>query len=250
MNRSTLVTGARTLGGITLVVAVALVVLLVAPQTIGAKASYAVLSGSMSPTIDAGDVVVVRDVAPETVSKGDIITYRESGSSITDERTDRVTHRVVAVDRSGDTPVFRTKGDANEEVDADPVRANELVGKVWFHVPYLGYFSQFSQSRLGLILFVILPGVLLVVSEIYSLYTDALVDPGEVDTDSADGESDDALTPEHTGVKLVERIGTVAHGTEPSHTDGGVEWSDDPQVSSETVEDRADATTAPGERDG
>ncbi|POG54348.1 signal peptidase I [Haloferax marisrubri] len=237
MNWSRLAAAARVLGGVVLLVAVALVVVLAAPQAFGAEASYTVLSGSMSPTFDAGDVVVVRDVPPADISEGDIITYREAGSTITDERTDRVTHRVVAVDRSGDSPVFRTKGDANEDVDSDPVAADRVVGRVWFHVPYLGLASQFAQSRLGLVLFVILPGALLVVTELYSLYTDALV---EVDPDESDGidagyvsASDGGVTlyPERTGVRLSDPVAVVERSSSssasdpvPSDSTDGMEW--------------------------
>ncbi|WP_148415577.1 signal peptidase I [Haloferax sp. KTX1] len=254
MNWSRLAAAARVLGGVVLLVAVALVVVLAAPQAFGADASYTVLSGSMSPTFDAGDVVVVRDVPPADISEGDIITYREAGSAITDERTDRVTHRVVAVDRSGDSPVFRTKGDANEDVDSDPVAADRVVGRVWFHVPYLGLAAQFVQSGLGLVLFVILPGALLVVTELYSLYTDALV---EVDADESDGSdgrdgSPDAgtgtagtgyvsasdggvaLYPERTGVRLSAPPVAVADpspsASAPARSDSadGMEWVTDP----------------------
>ncbi|EMA06216.1 signal peptidase I [Haloferax denitrificans] len=252
MNWSRLAAAARVLGGVVLLVAVALVVVLAAPQAFGADASYTVLSGSMSPTFDAGDVVVVRDVPPADISEGDIITYREAGSAITDERTDRVTHRVVAVDRSGDSPVFRTKGDANEDVDSDPVTADRVVGRVWFHVPYLGLAAQFVQSGLGLVLFVILPGALLVVTELYSLYTDALV---EVDPDESDGSagrdgspdvgsetgtgyvsaSDGGVTlyPERTGVRLSDPVAVVDPSPSPSDaapsgSADGMEWVTDP----------------------
>ncbi|ELZ63490.1 signal peptidase I [Haloferax sp. Atlit-6N] len=258
MHWSRLAAAARVLGGVVLLVAVALVVVLAAPQVFGAEASYTVLSGSMSPTFDAGDVVVVRDVPPTDISEGDIITYREAGSAITDERTDRVTHRVVAVDRSGDSPVFRTKGDANEDVDSDPVAADRVVGSVWFHVPYLGLASQFAQSKLGLVLFVILPGALLVVTELYSLYTDALV---EVDGDEEDGPGGSAesagsdgrpnggagidagyvsasdggvtLYPERTGVRLSDPVAVVesppsSSASDTSASTDDIEWVTDP----------------------
>ncbi|MDS0241713.1 MULTISPECIES: signal peptidase I [unclassified Haloferax] len=251
MNWSRLAAAARVLGGVVLLVAVALVVVLAAPQAFGADASYTVLSGSMSPTFDAGDVVVVRDVPPADISEGDIITYREAGSAITDERTDRVTHRVVAVDRSADGPVFRTKGDANEDVDSDPVAADRVVGRVWFHVPYLGLAAQFVQSGLGLVLFVILPGALLVVTELYSLYTDALVEVDSDESDGSDGSPDAgtgtagtdyvsasdggvALYPERTGVRLSAPPVAVADpspsASTPARSDSadGMEWVTDP----------------------
>ncbi|MFK8213997.1 signal peptidase I [Haloferax volcanii] len=233
MNWSRLAAAARVLGGAVLLVAVALVVVLAAPQAFGADASYTVLSGSMSPTFDAGDVVVVRDVPPADISEGDILTYRAAGSAITDERTDRVTHRVVAVDRSGDSPVFRTKGDANEDIDSDPVAADRVVGRVWFHVPYLGLAAQFAQSRLGLVLFVILPGALLVVTELYSLYADAATETGTGYVSASDGGV--TLSPERTGVRLSEPVAVVdpspsasASASASSDSPGDMVWVTDP----------------------
>lgn len=135
------------------------------PQVIGAKGSYVVLSSSMSPTIDAGDVVVVRDADPSAIETGDVITYR----SPTDADR-RVTHRVVAVQSWDGGPAFRTKGDANEEADAALVPAENVVGVVWFHIPLVGYLLQFASSTVGIALLVVVPAVLLVVTELRDLY--------------------------------------------------------------------------------
>ena len=67
------------LGGVAavaVVVAVALTVVVAAPGLFGAESSYVVLSDSMSPAIESGDIVVVQDTAPGAVAEGDVITYR------------------------------------------------------------------------------------------------------------------------------------------------------------------------------
>ncbi|RBI61724.1 signal peptidase I [halophilic archaeon] len=153
------------------------------PQVVGASESYVVLSGSMSPVIHAGDVVVVRDVPAESIEKGDVITFERAS----DARPERTTHRVVAVNHRGGEPVFRTKGDANEDPDARPVPADDLVGRVWFTLPYVGHFLLFAQSKLGLVSLVIVPSALLVVSEAYSLARAAFGDAGNDATETAEG---------------------------------------------------------------
>jgi len=50
------------------------------PHFVGADNSYVVQSDSMSPAIDAGDVVFVYDTAPDYIAKGDVITFEQAGA--------------------------------------------------------------------------------------------------------------------------------------------------------------------------
>lgn len=58
-----------------------------------------------------------------------------------------------------------TRGDANEDADPFIVPAENVVGKIWFHVPYLGYVIRFVKTPLGFLLTLCLPGLVLVVME-------------------------------------------------------------------------------------
>lgn len=133
------------------------------PQVIGAEGSYVVVSASMSPTIAAGDAVLVNDVAPRAVSTGDVITFR------TDDGSAVVTHRVVGVTERNGTRRFRTQGDANAQPDPGFVTPEELVGRVMLVVPYLGQAIAFVQSDAGLILLVGVPVLLLILGELWDL---------------------------------------------------------------------------------
>ena len=152
------------------------------PQVVGADHSYVVQSDSMSPAIGAGSVVYVTDAGPETLSEGEVITYRTAGGG----ESGRVTHRIVeVVDRDG-TRAFRTKGDANEDPDPQLVDPNQVVGRVAFHVPLVGYVVAFAGTDLGLALLVVVPAVLLVASELWDLYRgvgDAQADEGQPETE-------------------------------------------------------------------
>ncbi len=71
------------------------------------------LTGSMAPAIDPGDVVITTPPAVDEVTEGMIITYH---IPIDDHRV--VTHRVVSVDHGTDGSVtVQTKGDANDTID-------------------------------------------------------------------------------------------------------------------------------------
>lgn len=161
------VPSARTAGGIILILAVLPFVVYAVPQVAGASQSYVVLSDSMSPEIKAGDVVVVDDQPTAQIEQNQVITYERPGSD------QLVTHRVVAVLNENGETAFRTKGDANEDVDPQPVPTENVVGVVQFHFPLIGHVISFASSDAGLLVFVILPATGLAVSEVVSLYRDA-----------------------------------------------------------------------------
>lgn len=94
----------------------------------------AILTGSMSPLIMPGDVVLVNKAAVDTIKEGDIIQFRE------DEF--RINHRVIKVakDETG-REFFVTKGDANQSPDVDPVYPEQVVGRVIYVVPKLGWLT-------------------------------------------------------------------------------------------------------------
>lgn len=134
---------AKVLGGM-LVLSVALTVTLalVLPRVTGG-AALTVLSGSMTPTLPVGSAVIVRPVSAADVVAGDIITYANPSGSFT-------THRVEEVQLSDEGRLFVTKGDANEKRDSDPVHESSLRGRVWFHVPFIGYAREAVGSPAGL----------------------------------------------------------------------------------------------------
>ena len=140
------------------------------PQLVGAEESYVVGSSSMRPALEAGDVIFVEDVAPASIEKGDVITYREGTVEVIENgQSDFITHRVVEVVETDDEHLFRTKGDANNEPDRQAVAAADVVGRVSFHLPYLGHALAFTTTNVGIFTLVIVPIGLLVLGEIYDL---------------------------------------------------------------------------------
>jgi signal peptidase I len=120
----------RGLLGLVSLVLLALVVLL----TTGFQALI-VRTGSMAPTINTGDLIVVREIPPSDAAVGDIITFRDP------TRADAVvTHRVVNVRRDGSTFRFVTKGDANGAEERWSIGAEETMGSYLASIPKVGYF--------------------------------------------------------------------------------------------------------------
>ncbi|MBO1911532.1 signal peptidase I, partial [Microvirga sp. 3-52] len=131
------------------------------PQLFGYQLKT-VLSGSMEPDIQTGSIISVKLAEDKTKFKeGDVITFMEEEGIL-------ITHRITEVMGSGDSVLYRTKGDNNNAEDMNPVLATNVVAEyTGFTLPYVGYFINFSQSKNGAFLLLI-PGFLLL---IYSAFT-------------------------------------------------------------------------------
>ena len=156
----------KILKGVTTVL-VALLVLAMAFMLLGPRFGWrvdTVLSGSMEPVFGAGDAVVIRNIDPTKVNVGDIITFRNPGNESV-----IVSHRVVQVEQ-GSQPIFSTKGDANEEADNYKVSSDNLTGLVTLSLPLVGYFAGFAKTRMGLVLLLIVPGLLVILNEMRRIW--------------------------------------------------------------------------------
>jgi len=143
-----------------LLLAAIIVVLFVAIAALSGWQVDTVLSGSMEPAIPVGGVVVICPVSPDEVQAGDVITFRSGGYL--------VTHRVTAVVEGSPTR-FVTRGDANEDVDAVQVEAEDVVGRVCCTLPFLGYLAAFVRTPAGIILTLLVPGVILIALEVQDI---------------------------------------------------------------------------------
>lgn len=125
---------------ILVIAAVLLAVALVGVRAVG-YTPYAVLSPSMTPTYEPGDLIYVKETPTDKIVEGDVITF------VTDDKTTLVTHRVVEIDRDGRK--FYTQGDANDSRDGNPVLYENVQGVVEFSLPKLGYVSSYVTSETG-----------------------------------------------------------------------------------------------------
>lgn len=100
-------------------------------------------SGSMTPNINKGDVVIVEKYNEnelENIEKGDILVYKKENQV--------VVHRVVEVNQ-GDEITFRTKGDNNDDEDAWIINEKDVIGIAKFRIPLVGYPTVWLNETLG-----------------------------------------------------------------------------------------------------
>ena len=102
-----------------------------------------IYSGSMRPSIDVGDIVIVSEVPVEDIHKGDIIQYQTSDTAIP------VIHRVYDIQNEDNIKLFITKGDDNDEPDIDPVYPEQIMGRAVFTIPKIGWVPITLKNMLG-----------------------------------------------------------------------------------------------------
>ncbi len=125
-----------------------------------------VLTDSMYPEIKSGDIIICKDISPEDVKVGDVISFFDpedkNGVAV-------VTHRVIEIITDDDGKLyFRTKGDNNNANDKASVPAENLVG-LWTETRFagLGHVALFMQSTWGLVVCIFLPLALFVGYEVF-----------------------------------------------------------------------------------
>lgn len=108
--------------------------------TFGIKPSV-ILTGSMKPSIKPGDLVIIKPIDINDIQAGDIIQYQTNNYN--------VVHRVVSVLKDADGILLITKGDNNLNIDRLPVKEDQLVGKMKYHIPIVGYPSYLLHQIIG-----------------------------------------------------------------------------------------------------
>lgn len=101
-------------------------------------AQVVVVSGSMEPTYQIGDMLIIHEEKDYRVN--DIVTYHWGNTF--------VTHRVIGV-ASGETTSFLTKGDFNNTAD-EQVPLSDMVGKVVLRLPWVGNITLFLKTPIGI----------------------------------------------------------------------------------------------------
>ena len=148
----------------TVLVLVVLLLIFTAFNPVKSFQIFRVMSGSMEPKIKVGSVVFVQKVKPETLKEGNIITFTSR-----EDPNISITHRLIATEEKEGQTVFKTRGDANNSDDISETLPGQIKGKVVFSLPFLGYLSVWIRKPLGFGLLVILPALLIIISEILNI---------------------------------------------------------------------------------
>ena len=118
-----------------------------------------VLTDSMYPHIESGDLIICHTVEAEDVQVKDVIAFFDPAGN----GTTIVTHRVVEVTELNGQLAWRTKGDNNNTEDRLLGTADKLVAVYeGTRLPGFGNVALFMQTTPGLIVCVVVPILLFV----------------------------------------------------------------------------------------
>lgn len=123
---------------------------------------FTVISGSMEPKYNIGDVLISKDVKPSKIRIGDTISYLGAKGSFAGKV---ITHRVVSIEtNSAGKYYFHTQGLTN--IVEDPiVYESQLYGKVIYKSIILSFVYKIISTSYGLFIFVVIPLLYIIGSE-------------------------------------------------------------------------------------
>lgn len=126
---------------------------------------FTVVSESMTPVYNIGDVLIAKEVDPSKVKEGDVISYSGEYSNFSGKV---ITHRVVGIEKKDDGKYyFRAKGDAN--IVEDPIISeDQLYGVVIFKSRILSLVYKIIGTQVGFFMFIIIPILFIIGSEMLS----------------------------------------------------------------------------------
>lgn len=168
----------KRIGGILLDILIALVIILGIITTIISLTSnedgipnvlgcspFSIQTNSMSPSLKAGDLIIVKSVPSDELVVGDIISYYDT---IDGENVIK-THRIVSITEDG-TRLYTTRGDNNDVIDNYVLTEVDIIGKYQnIRIPLLGYIIDFFKSKWGFLLFIIIPLAIIFIFQLIEL---------------------------------------------------------------------------------
>ncbi|PIZ65648.1 signal peptidase I [Candidatus Roizmanbacteria bacterium CG_4_9_14_0_2_um_filter_39_13] len=119
------------------------------------------ISNSMSPSISRNDLVIVQKMDLSQYSVGDIISFTSNRF----EQNGVITHRIDSIENGQ----FITKGDNNELPDSKHIIPIQIKGSVNAIIPYLGFLTNSVNSMIGKVLFLIIPMVIIIITELKNI---------------------------------------------------------------------------------
>lgn len=111
--------------------------------------AFDIISESMMPTFNIGDIIIVKKINESNELKlNDIITFEH------DEKI--ISHRILRIENDGEQDLFYTKGDNNEEIDDFFIKNHQIYGKVILIIPKLGYITRHLHEKYILLQIILL----------------------------------------------------------------------------------------------
>ena len=115
--------------------------------------AYIITTDSMKPSINSGDVSIVRRTKEEKIDIGDVITFKRENKVIT--------HRITNIEEQEGKKIYTTKGDNNNIEDSEKTEYSQIEGKNVLTIPKLGILINILDNQIVFLLIILILLVLL-----------------------------------------------------------------------------------------
>lgn len=151
---------------------------------IGGIRIFNVVTESMVPKYEVGDVIIAKSVDANELQVGDDVAYRGEVGTFNGKI---VTHQIIERKTEDGQLKFITKGIANEESDPE-IAADQVYGKIIYKVKSLTLISKVINNLFGFYFIIFVPITILIMIKIRDIYLDIKERREEVKNGDEDGE--------------------------------------------------------------
>lgn len=132
---------------------------------IGGIRVFTIITGSMIPEYEVGDMIIAVETNPEQINVGDNVVYK---GLVDDFNGKIVTHKVISKEKVGNDYEFVTKG-VNNSLEDPKIKDEQIIGKVVYKTFILSFISKLINNPAAFFFVVFIPFVALVFFEIVEI---------------------------------------------------------------------------------
>lgn len=136
--------------------------------TLGGYSMFIVVTESMIPKYEVGDMLLAKKVDPATVQVGDDVVYLGTVDTFQGKI---VTHQVVNIEGEGNNRIFHTKG-INNIVEDPTIVGSQIQGKVISKLFLLSFLTKIINNQYGFFFIIVIPIVILIFSIVMDVVND------------------------------------------------------------------------------
>ena len=133
---------------------------------------FTIATGSMEPVYNVNDVILVKDIEPNTLKVGDDIAYLGNRDAV---KGLVVTHRIIRIETFDDNKVHYTLKGVNNKYEDPSITEDQILGKVLGKVYVVNFINHVVKNIYGFFFLVFCPLVLVIFLEIADTIIEAKV---------------------------------------------------------------------------
>lgn len=138
---------------------------------------FTIATGSMEPVYNINDVILVKDIDPSTLKKGDDIAYLGNRDAV---KGLIVTHRIIRIETFSDGKVHYTLKGVNNKYEDPSITEDQILGKVVGKLPVVNFINHVVKNIYGFFFLVFCPLVLVIFLEIADTIIDMKLEKNEI----------------------------------------------------------------------